>query len=149
VSGEIKSLTTSMSDEPSPAKATGRGSWLQISLRTLLAFVLGFGAGLAVRYQFGAEPSRLPNPSGIRLGDKLTVEVGPGLNVPESKRTALVLVDGTISLPKLGQVSVAGLSLEELTADLKQRYEAHYSKLHKSFSVPVFVSFADSSVRDR
>ncbi len=90
--------------------------------------------------------NRLPDPASIRRGDKLTVEVGSGNNVPEAKRTALVLSDGTISLPDLGQVPAAGLSLEELTADLKQRYEAYYRKFFRNAQAKVFVSFSESSV---
>ena len=44
--------------------------WLQISLRSLLAIIFGFGLGLAVNYQFRADKSRLPDPSNIRRGDK-------------------------------------------------------------------------------
>ncbi len=128
-----------MNDEQKPTRPSR--SWLQISLSTLLALILGFGAGLAVRYKFGEEPSRLPNPSGIRLGDKLSVEFG-GPGVASSARTVLVVADGTISLPKLGQVPAAGLSSEALTADLKARYDAYY----KPREVSVFVSFSDSSV---
>jgi hypothetical protein len=57
---------------------------------------MGVGVGLAVRYQFPApEQSTLPDPSNVRLGQKLTVEVKG--NVPDFsfKRTALVLADGT------------------------------------------------------
>jgi hypothetical protein len=94
-----------MDDEQKPA--TPNRSWLQISLRTLLALVLGFGAGLAVRYQFDPQPERLPDPSGIRRGDKLAIELG---SFGSSARTVLVLADGTVTLPYLGQVPAAGLS---------------------------------------
>ncbi len=133
-----------MNDEPKPARPSR--SWLQISLSTLLALILGFGAGLAVRHRFGEEPNRLPNPSGIRLGDKLTVEMGaPAFATPPPARTVLVLADGTISLPKLGQVPAAGRSLDQLTADLTARYAAYY-KDYSLFDLWVFVSFSDTSV---
>ncbi len=35
-----------------------RRPWLQISLSTLLAFVLGIGVGLAVKHQFGECPKK-------------------------------------------------------------------------------------------
>jgi protein involved in polysaccharide export with SLBB domain len=135
-----------MNDEPIPRSS--RRSWPQISLSTLLAFVLGIGVGLVVKYQFGETAHRLPSPAAIRLGDKLTIEVGPGEYIPESKRTALVLADGTITLPKLGQVPAVGLSLDDLTVDLKERYGIYYGQAYrtKPLQVPVLVSFADSSV---
>src|SRR5262249_17718247 len=135
-----------VNDAPQPRSR--RRPWPQISLGTLLAFVLGIGVGLAVKYQFGPDPHRVPSASEIRRGDKLTIEVGPGLNIPESKRTALVVADGTISLPNVGQVPAAGLSLDDLTADLKQRYAAYYRTRVGAIpaDMPVFVSFTDSSV---
>jgi hypothetical protein len=124
-------------------------SWLQVSLGSLLAFVLGMGVGLAVKHQFAApEQHRLPDPSNIRLGQKVTVEVTG--NVPEFafNRTSLVLADGTISLPGLRQVPAAGLSLDQLTDDLTKRYLDFY-RFHTTHPrVQVFVSFEDSSVRD-
>ncbi len=133
--------------EDKPARRSR--SWLQVSLSTLLAFVLGIGVGLAVRYQFAVpEPSRLPDPSNIRPGQRVTVEVKGNVQDFSFKRTALVLADGTISLPGLRQVPAAGLSLDQLTDDLTERYLAFYRQYTQYPNVHVFVSFEDASVTD-
>jgi protein involved in polysaccharide export with SLBB domain len=62
----------------------------------------------------------------------------------------MVLADGTITLPILGQVPAANLSLAELGEDLKERYGAHYAKKLNlgKYESDVFVSFADTSTKD-
>ena len=125
-------------------------SWLQVSLSNLLALVLGIGIGLGIKYQFPQpEQTRLPDPSNIRPGQKISIEITG--NVPEFsfKRRALVLADGTITLPGVRQVPAAGLSLDQLTDDLTQRYRDLYRMrtVHPRLD-QVFVSFEDSSVTD-
>ena len=66
--------TDAMAEANSPPR---RSRWFQISLRTLLAIVLGFGLGLAVNQRFAKETSDQPDPSNIRRGDRLTVAFNP------------------------------------------------------------------------
>ncbi len=63
-----------------------------------------------------AEPYR------INTGDTLRIE---SLTAETLNREALVQPDGTISLTHLGQVPVAGRSIEEVRSDLEVRYAEH------------------------
>ncbi len=141
-----------MDEQPGPVVANR--AWLQVSLRTLLAVILGFGLGLAVNLQFHpAQRDQLPNPTNIRLGDRLSIEFqiveANYVRASVSRRTT-VLADGTITLPDLGQVPAAGLSLAGLTEDLKQLYAAHYQDKLTSprAQASAFVSFADTSTNE-
>jgi len=138
-----------MSDT-SEAKPPSKLRWLQISLRTLLAVVLGFGLGLAVNYQFRTEESKLPHPGRVRPGDVLRVQWKPNIGEWSSFHTVTVLADGTIRLRELGGVPAAGMSLDELTEDLKTRYLA-YAKNRYAYpvkSVEVFVDFGQPAASE-
>jgi protein involved in polysaccharide export with SLBB domain len=144
----VTSAEATVSDEKKASQPARR--WLQVSLRTLLAMVFGFGLGLAVNYSFRPGVGDLPDPSRIRLGDRVTIEIDTSIMKP-SRRTVRVLADGTISLPNLGQVPASGLSLDELTQDLKQRLTAYCLKIgytKEQINVNVFVSFDATSVED-
>lgn len=52
-------------------------------------------------------------------GDQLRVDI---FNVPELSNAYRVLVDGTLSIPLVGVVNVEGMTLEEVTDLLTQRY---------------------------
>src|SRR5262245_6665849 len=121
--------------------------WFQVSLRTLLALMLAFGLGLAVNWRFRNETHEKPDPANVRRGDRLSVVWNfPGNTIP-SKWILEVLSDGCIRLPELGQVPAAGMSLDELTQQLDERYSRHYSTEYKSkIEVKVFVSFENTSV---
>ena len=122
-------------------------AWFQVSLRTLLAMMLAFGLGLAVKHRFGKETTEKPDPWNIRRGDRLTVEFSGRGFTSLVKRTTEVLVDGCIRLPDLGQVPAAGLSLDELTQHLNEQLTASYSARHGTkIEVDVFVSFENTSV---
>jgi protein involved in polysaccharide export with SLBB domain len=75
------------------------------------------------------------------LGDTLTIEALPYgyVKPPQGLQsyTTIVLADGSVTLPYLGQVPAAGTSLDALRADIKSRYERHFGS-----SVVVFLSFA-------
>jgi hypothetical protein len=134
-------------DDEDSAVAVHRPWRLQIGLGALFALMLGVGIGLAVNQVYRADTKRLPNPSSIRLGDTLTVEISPyRIAAPEiASRRVIVLADGTITLPHIGQVPAAGLSLDALRNELRLRY----LKLWKNYGVRevnVFVAFAETSI---
>ncbi len=52
-------------------------------------------------------------------GDQLQMDV---FNLPDYSRDYQILADGTLSLPLLGTVAVAGMTLEQATAAITQRY---------------------------
>src|SRR5438477_1610698 len=115
------------SDE-SKKKSRDTFRWFQISLRTLLAMILGFGLGLAVGRQFRSDESGLPNPSNVRRGDSVRIQWRAKLGNWTPQQTAKVLADGTIRLRELGSVPAAGMSLDDLTEQLKTRYEAYRNR---------------------
>jgi polysaccharide export outer membrane protein len=57
----------------------------------------------------------------LGAGDQIQVDV---FNVPEFSGSYTVLVDGTLSIPWLGNVDVQGMTLRESTTLLTQRYAA-------------------------
>jgi hypothetical protein len=124
--------------------------WFQVSLRTLLAIVPGFGLGLAVNMQFRQETRDEPDPGSIRRGDRLTLEYSSDSFVTNfPRRTVEVLSDGCVRLPELRQVPAAGMSLDELTGSLNERYCSHYSSVFKTkIEVNVFISFENTSVEE-
>ena len=124
-------------------------SWLQISLRTLLVLILGFGIGLAVNYRFGAPATRGLDPNNIRQGDRLALKFNPAQFSDSRRYIVEVLADGSIRLPELGQVPAAGLSLDALTRDLSEKYSAYYSAIFNTPKViDLFISFENTSIEE-
>ena len=67
------------------------------------------------------------SPYQLNVGDRLSLEssdVDPNVSRVVN-REVIIQPDGRITLPMLGQVTAAGLTVEELRADLEQRYLAH------------------------
>lgn len=71
----------------------------------------------------GAQPAN--DPSEYRIGPKDLLKIGV-YEVPELNVTQRVSEDGTISLPFIGEVKVAGYSQQQLTAELKRLLETNY-----------------------
>ena len=55
----------------------------------------------------------------LGAGDRLTVSV---VNAPEYSGEQQVLVDGTLSVPLIGRISVAGMTLEQASRTLESQY---------------------------
>jgi polysaccharide export outer membrane protein len=73
---------------------------------------------LEVVYRLSGEVS--DDPYQLNVRDELEIE---SLTAPELiNRNVVVQPDGTISLPRLGQVMAAGRTVEELRSDLERRY---------------------------
>lgn len=63
----------------------------------------------------------------VRLGDRL--ELTDAYHPEELKATELVASDGTVLLPELGPVQVAGLRRDEVVALLMEKYSEYYDHL--------------------
>ena len=82
-----------------------------------------------------------PNPYEINLGDEVTIESATD---KEIKRTLVVLPDGTITLPLLGQVRAAHLSIPQLRDELEKAYQ----KFYKVPSITVTPTKVDTKLED-
>ncbi|MEY2977399.1 MAG: SLBB domain-containing protein [Prochlorotrichaceae cyanobacterium] len=100
-----------------------------LSLCVWSTSVLAIEVNPSVAQDFNASPSfplQPPLPSGLaeepyRLGpgDQLSMKI---FRLPDYSGTFNVLVDGTVMLPSVGTVSVAGLTLPEATETIAARY---------------------------
>lgn len=60
------------------------------------------------------------------------------INMPEMNETQNVQPDGRITLPYIGEVYVVGMSIDELTAELKERYKTIFRDPELYVIVPEF-----------
>ncbi|UZQ55983.1 polysaccharide biosynthesis/export family protein [Trichothermofontia sichuanensis B231] len=56
-------------------------------------------------------------------GDRVFVDI---FNVPEYSKSYQVMVDGTLSLPRIGRLAVAGLTLDQASALISDRYRQFF-----------------------
>lgn len=56
-------------------------------------------------------------------GDRVFVDI---FNVPEYSKSYQVMVDGTLSLPRIGRIAVAGLTLDQASALVSDRYRQFF-----------------------
>ncbi|WP_416673128.1 polysaccharide biosynthesis/export family protein [Egbenema bharatensis] len=64
-------------------------------------------------------PPQSEQPYTLGAGDRVQIEI---FQVPQYSGESDVLIDGTLNLPLVGSVSVAGLTLEQATATISSRY---------------------------
>lgn len=74
-------------------------------------------------FVFRVTRNEIPNSYEINVGDEVTVESATDKDL---KRTLVVLPDGTITLPLLGQVRAAHLTVPQLRDELENLYEKFY-----------------------
>ncbi len=74
-------------------------------------------------FVFRVTRNEIPNSYEINVGDEVTVE---STTDNELKRTLIVLPDGTITLPLLGQVRAANMSVPQLRDELDKLYSKYY-----------------------
>ncbi len=74
-------------------------------------------------FVFRVTRNEIPNSYEINVGDEVTVESSTDT---ELKRTLIVLPDGTITLPLLGQVRAAHMSVPQLRDELDKLYSKYY-----------------------
>jgi polysaccharide export outer membrane protein len=77
-----------------------------------------------MEFVFRVTRNELPSPYKINVGDELSIE---STNEPDLRRTLVVLPDGTITVPLLGQIRAAQMTVGQLRDDLDKRYERFYN----------------------
>jgi len=78
-----------------------------------------------LEFVFRVTRNEIASPYKLNVGDEILVE---SPNDPDLKRTLVVLPDGTLTLPLLGSVHAAQLSIQELREDLTKRFEEYYTE---------------------
>jgi polysaccharide export outer membrane protein len=76
-----------------------------------------------LEFVFRVTRDETPEPYEINVGDELTVE---STTDPNLERTLVVLPDGTVTLPLLGQVRAANLTVPQLRESLEELYQKYY-----------------------
>ncbi|MEX0677146.1 MAG: polysaccharide biosynthesis/export family protein [Pirellulales bacterium] len=76
-----------------------------------------------LEFVFRVTRDETPEPYEMNVGDEVSVESATDANL---QRTLVVLPDGTITLPLLGQVRAANLTVPELRDDLEERFKKYY-----------------------
>ncbi len=76
-----------------------------------------------LNFVFRVTRDEIPSAYQINVGDEVTIESATDR---ELRRTLVVLPDGTITLPLLGQVRAAGLSVMQLRDQLEGVYKKYY-----------------------
>jgi polysaccharide export outer membrane protein len=76
-----------------------------------------------MEFVFRVTRDETPNPYEINVGDEVSIESATDTDL---QRTLVVLPDGTISLPLLGQVRAANLTVPQLREELEKRYRKYY-----------------------
>jgi len=77
-----------------------------------------------MEFVFRVTRNEMPSPYKINVGDELSIE---STNEPDLRRTLVVLPDGTITVPLLGQIRAAQMTIGQLRDDLDKRYERFYN----------------------
>ncbi len=77
----------------------------------------------SLEFTYRVDRDRIPNGYKLNIGDELLIE---SATIPDLRRELLVLPDGTISLPLLGQVAAAGMTVAQLQEALEQAFQKHY-----------------------
>jgi polysaccharide biosynthesis/export protein len=77
----------------------------------------------SLEFVFRVTRDETPDAYEINVGDEVTVE---SANDRDLQRTLVVLPDGTITLPLLGQVRAANLTVPELRDELEERFRKYY-----------------------
>lgn len=90
------------------------------TMRALFNLVLGLMVGIMLL----AAPALAQSGYGVRAGDVLKVEV---LEDPSLNRSVLIGPDGRISMPLAGTFVAAGLSVDQVAAELSSRLASNFA----------------------
>ncbi|MES1213039.1 MAG: polysaccharide biosynthesis/export family protein [Singulisphaera sp.] len=106
---------------PIPWQVFAQGEYIGPSrMRHVPEYRLRVGDRVGLVFRLTAVPS--PEAYRLTVGDEVTVE---SLTSDDVQRTVMIQPDGTITLRLLGQVRVAGRSVEEVRGDLENRYKKY------------------------
>ncbi len=75
-------------------------------------------------FVFRVTRDKISGPYRINIGDELMVESAAEKDL---QRTLVVLPDGTITLPLIGSVKAAGMSVEQLRGELDDRFKKYFN----------------------
>jgi polysaccharide biosynthesis/export protein len=92
-------------------------------------------------FVFRVTRNEIPNAYEINVGDELSIESATDKDM---KRTLVVLPDGTVTLPLLGQVRAAHLSIPQFRDELEKAYQKYY----KVPSITVTPTKVDTKLED-
>lgn len=92
-------------------------------------------------FVFRVTRDEISTPYEINVGDELTIESATDKDL---RRALVVLPDGTVTLPLLGQVRAANLTVPQL----RDRLEDHYQKYYKVPAITVTPTKVDTKVED-
>jgi len=74
-------------------------------------------------FVFRVTRNQIPAPYQLNVGDEITIE---STTDRELKRTLIILPDGTVTLPLVGQARAAGLTVQQLREELDRVYKQYY-----------------------
>lgn len=94
-----------------------------------------------IEFVFRVTRDKIAGQYKVNLGDELQIESAAE---PELRRTLVVLPDGTITLPLVGSVRAAGLSVPQLRDDL----DGKYKKFFNEPSITVTPTKVDTQLED-
>ena len=77
-----------------------------------------------LQFVFRVTRNEIPAPYKLNVGDEISVE---STNDRELRRALVVLPDGTITLPLVGQVRAADLTVAQLRDELEKQFEKYYN----------------------
>jgi polysaccharide export outer membrane protein len=78
-----------------------------------------------LEFAFRVTRDEIQSPYKLNVGDEITVE---STNDRELQRSLVILPDGTITLPLIGQARAAGLSVAQLRSDLETQFAKYYKE---------------------
>lgn len=93
-------------------------------MRAMYNLILGLTLGLLIGIMTLAAPAMAQSGYGVRAGDVLKLEV---LEDPSLNRSVLVAPDGSISVPLAGTLRAAGLSVDQIAAEISSRMAANFA----------------------
>ena len=78
-----------------------------------------------MEFVFRVTRDKIPGPYKLNIGDELQIESAAER---ELQRTLVVLPDGTITLPLVGSVRAAGLTVQQLRGELDEQLKKYYNE---------------------
>jgi polysaccharide export outer membrane protein len=77
-----------------------------------------------LEFVFRVTRNEIPTPYKLNVGDEVTIE---STNDRELRRSLVILPDGTLTLPLIGQVRAANMTVAQLRDELEKQFEKYYN----------------------
>ncbi len=78
-----------------------------------------------MEFVFRVTRNESPTPYKLNVGDEVSVE---STTDPDLRRSLVILPDGTVTLPLIGQVRAAGMTVDQLRESLDKHFERFYNQ---------------------